>query len=234
MARARGPTIDRLALAHPTVEASRALLGARLVRDDSTGRRVGRIVEVEAYIGEEDRASHARFGRTDRNAVMYGEPGVAYVYLVYGMYDCLNVVTEPEGRPAAVLIRAVEPLEGIEAMQEGRAQALARRRSLTAAARVAGDARIRRTPAWRLASGPGLVGAAYGLDRSWTGVDLCDPVSPLRLEQASTRLAPADLVSSSRVGIDYAGEPWTSVPWRFSVRGHRSVSRPMPIGHDGA
>lgn len=164
---------------------------------------------------------------------MYGQPGLAYVYLVYGMYDCLNVVTEPEGRPAAVLIRAVEPLEGIEAMQEGRAQALARRRSLTAAARAAGDRRIRQIPVWRLASGPGLVGAAYGLDRAWTGVDLCDPVSPLRIEPAEARLVPGELVSSTRVGIGYAGEPWTGVPWRLSVRGHRSVSRPRPASRDG-
>jgi DNA-3-methyladenine glycosylase len=77
-------------------------------------------VEVEAYIGEDDRASHARFGRTPRNGVMFGRPGVAYVYLVYGMYDCLNVVTEPSGRPAAVLIRAVEPVAGIAEMRAAR------------------------------------------------------------------------------------------------------------------
>src|SRR5690349_12389402 len=98
----------------PTLEVAEAILGWRLVREDADGgRRVGRIVEVEAYIGEDDRASHARFGTTDRNRVMYGPPGRAYVYLVYGMHDCLNIVTEPEGSPAALLVRAVAPIDGV-------------------------------------------------------------------------------------------------------------------------
>ena len=109
--------LDRALLAAGTLQAARALLGARLVRDDATGRRVGRIVEVEAYIGREDLASHAHFGRTARNATMFGPPGRAYVYLTYGMYHCLNVVTEPDGAPAALLVRAVEPLVGIDAMR---------------------------------------------------------------------------------------------------------------------
>src|SRR4029077_10717948 len=109
--------VDRRLLAGPTLEAARGLIGTRLVRDDATGRRVGRIVEVEAYLGPDDRASHARFGETARNRIMFGPAGHAYVYLVYGMYDCLNVVTEPAGVAAAVLIRAVEPLAGIEAMR---------------------------------------------------------------------------------------------------------------------
>ena len=99
--------VDRARLAGPTLEAARGLLGTRLVRDDETGRRSGRIVEVEAYIGVDDRASHARFGPTARNRPMFGSPGHAYVYLVYGIYDCLNIVTEPAGSPAAVLVRAV-------------------------------------------------------------------------------------------------------------------------------
>src|SRR4029077_5906538 len=105
----------------PTLEVAQALLGAHLVRESGDGsRRRGRIVEVEAYIGEEDRASHPRFGRTARNAVTDGPPGVAYVYLVYGMYDCLNIVTEPIGRPAAILVRAVEPIDGDAAMRAAR------------------------------------------------------------------------------------------------------------------
>ncbi|HSK51820.1 MAG TPA: DNA-3-methyladenine glycosylase, partial [Clostridia bacterium] len=160
-------------LAGPTLEAGRALLGARLVREDDDGaRRVGRIVELEAYIGEDDRASHARFGRTARNQTMYGPPGHAYVYLVYGMYDCLNIVTEPAGRPAALLVRAVEPLEGLDRMRAARtALHDARRRRRPAG--VEGRAAARHIPDARIASGPGLVAAAFGIDTSWTGRDMC-------------------------------------------------------------
>jgi DNA-3-methyladenine glycosylase len=195
------------------------------VRDDGPARRVGRIVEVEAYIGEADRASHARFGRTRRNEVMYGAPGIAYVYLVYGMHDCLNVVTEPAGRPAAVLIRAVAPVEGIDAMREARAMtADARRR----AARGDTPERSARSPrevaAARLASGPGLVAAAFGVTRADTGRDLCDPDSRLRLEADPAGAPDLDVTATPRIGIGYAGEPWVSLPWRLQVTGHPSAS----------
>jgi DNA-3-methyladenine glycosylase len=192
----------------------------RLVRDDATGRRVGRIVEVEAYDGPDDQASHARFGRTPRNAVMFGPAGVAYVYLVYGMYDCLNVVTGRDETPAAVLIRAVEPLEGIDLMRLDGARLRSTRRR-----RLASPSSHPRVPDARVASGPGLVGAAFGIDRSWTGIDLCDPASPLRLETGPGDDAGADhFVATPRIGIGYAGEPWASLPWRFSLAGHPSVS----------
>ena len=158
---------------------------------------------------------------------MFGPAGHAYVYLVYGMYDCLNVVTEPEGAPAAVLIRAVEPLEGIDAMRLDRVlRATTRRRSLTDAGVATAAERIAAVPAHRLASGPGLVAAAFGLDTAWTGLDLCDPASPLRLEAASPGEPAPTVIATPRVGVDYAGEPWTSRPWRFVAGGHRSVSGP--------
>ena len=195
------------------------------MRDDETGRRVGRIVELEAYLGPDDLASHARFGETTRNRVMFGPAGHAYVYLVYGMYDCLNVVTEPSGRAAALLIRAVEPLVGIESMRLDRIlRTTSRRRDLTPERASTAAARIERMPADRLASGPGLVAAAFGLDTSWTGVDLCDPSSSLRLEIAPADEATPEIVASERVGIAYAGAPWATMPWRFAARGHRSVS----------
>ena len=174
-------------------------------------RRTGRIVEVEAYVGEDDLASHARFGRTARNAVMYGPPGVAYVYLVYGMHECLNVVTEPDGRPAAVLIRAVEPVEGVADVRAARiAAALRHARTGEARARVA--ARLDALPAARLAAGPGLVTAAFGISREDTGRDLLDPGGTLRLEAGEP---PARVVEMPRVGIAYADGPWRSLPWRF-------------------
>lgn len=217
--------MDRALLARPTLEAARALLGARLVRDDATGRRVGRVVELEAYIGTDDRASHARFGRTARNSVMFGPPGIAYVYLVYGMYHCLNIVTEPSGRPAALLVRAVAPLEGIEQMRAARlAQARARRRSAPDGQHETEARRIAALPVARLASGPGLVAAAFELDRSWTGVDLCAPASPLRLERRPADEPEPTILATPRIGIAYAGEPWTRHPWRLLIAGDPAVS----------
>ena len=189
---------------------------------------MGRIVEVEAYIGVDDKASHARFGLTARNRVMFGPPGIAYVYLVYGMYDCLNIVTEPEGRPAAVLVRAVEPLEGVDAMRASRLVATrTRRRATTPDDREA--ARLERLPDNRVASGPGLVAAAFGIGRDDTGRDLCDPASPLRLERAPADEPAPAIVATPRIGIAYTPEPWTSVPWRFVIAGHPSASGPARL-----
>jgi DNA-3-methyladenine glycosylase len=187
---------------------------------------------VEAYIGRNDLASHARSGPTRKNATMFGPPGRAYVYLVYGMYHCLNVVTEPENRPAAVLIRAVEPLAGIEEMR------LARRERLAAGATgrggseaTPGSAAAPRPSDARLASGPGLVCVAFSITRADDGADLCDPASELRLElppegEDAGGDAGENLIVATgpRIGIDYAPEPWLSNPWRFFVPDSPSLS----------
>ncbi len=168
-------------------------------------------MEAEAYLGPDDRASHARAGLTPRTAPMFGPPGIAYVYLVYGMYDCLNVVTGPAGEAGAVLIRAVEPLEGLAAMRVAlTAHRAGRRRSPAAAAAppppVADS---------RLAAGPGLVAAAFGVDRRLTGQDLCDPAAPVHLEPPAAGARPARITTAPRIGVAYAGEPWVSLPYRF-------------------
>jgi DNA-3-methyladenine glycosylase len=162
---------------------------------------------------------------------MAGPAGVAYVYLVYGMYDCLNVVTGVEGTPSAVLVRAVEPLAGFDRMRESRLTVEARRRvGRTPEGLALARVRLARTPDHRLASGPGLVAAAFGVDTSWTGTDMCEPGSALRLERDPAD--PADVISDDlvradrRIGVAYAGPEWAGRPWRFTVAGHRSVSGP--------
>ncbi len=155
---------------------------------------------------------------------MFGRPGIAYVYLVYGMYDCLNVVTEPADRPAAVLIRAVEPVAGVAAMRRARAAAAAERRRGVDAEREL--ARLEALPAHRIAAGPGLVGAAFGLTRADTGRDLCSPASPIRLAAADAAAAPIRVGRGPRIGVGYAGEPWRSRPWRLVDLDSPSLSQP--------
>jgi DNA-3-methyladenine glycosylase len=145
---------------------------------------------------------------------MFGPPGRAYVYLVYGMYDCLNVVTESEGNPAAVLVRAVEPIDGADQMRMAREEHPARKRAHEP----------RKIAESRLASGPGLVCVAFSITRADDGVDLLDPASDLRLEESPPGEHP-DVATSPRIGIDYAPEPWLSQPWRFFVPGNPAVSR---------
>jgi DNA-3-methyladenine glycosylase len=217
--------MDRAVLDRPPVDAARAILGATLVRVDSRGRRAGRIVEVEAYAGPEDQASHARAGRTERNAVMFGRPGIAYVYLVYGMHDCLNVVTGPADSAGALLIRAVAPTDGVDLMRADRLAWLAAHRRKVGSDAIAREAaRLEHLPDVRLASGPGLVAAAFGIDRSATGTDLFDPASSLRLEGPFGAVA-ADAISvGPRIGVAYAGTPWAEQPWRFAIAGDPSVS----------
>jgi DNA-3-methyladenine glycosylase len=182
----------------PTVEAAQNLLGKYLVRVHPDGVTAGMILETEAYVGPEDKASHASRGRTPRTAVMFGSAGFAYVYVIYGMYHCLNAVTEPEGYPAAVLIRAVQPCEGLELMR-------ARRRKQ--------DIRL-------LASGPGRLCQAFGIERGLNSIDLCGDV--LFVEDCG--VSPADIVATTRIGVDYAG-PWKDMPWRFYIAGHPGVSK---------
>jgi len=175
---------------HPTLKVARALLGARLVRILDGQRLSGMITETEAYIGEEDLGCHARVGRTPRTEVMYAPPGHAYVYYTYGMHWCLNVVTEPEGFPAAVLLRAIQPDEGVEIIS-------ARRNG-------------------RDTNGPAKLTQALGIDGALNGANLCASASGLWIE-AGISIPDQSVTIGPRVGLYSVPEPWKSKPWRFQV-----------------
>jgi len=185
-----------------TLVVARELLGCLLVHEEGGQRVSGRIVEVEAYHGEEDPACHAAAGVTARTAPLYGRPGFGYVYRIYGMYYCFNVVTRAEGHPSAVLVRALEPIEGLATMRARRA---ARRR-------------IRHTElADRdLASGPGKLCDALGITLDQNRADLLR--SPLRVEPGE---APDAVVWTPRVGITVGTDRF----WRCFVKGSPHVSR---------
>jgi len=181
---------------------ARQLLGQRLVVPGRDGRRVsGIIVETEAYCGPQDRASHAYGGRrTPRTETMYRIGGTAYVYFVYGMHYQFNVVTNVEDIPHAILIRAIEPAEGIDTMMRQR----------------------RGRSHHHLTSGPGKLCMALGIDRRLDGADLLD--DRVWIEAGEPRLPPSAIARGPRIGIAYAGE-WAKVPWRFWIRGNPFVSR---------
>ncbi|WP_243287323.1 DNA-3-methyladenine glycosylase [Geothrix terrae] len=181
-------------LAGPVWEVAPGLLGARLAREDV----VLRITEVEAYAGPEDSASHARHGRTARNAPMWGPPGRAYLYFCYGVHWMLNVVTGPEGEACAVLIRGVEVVSGLETV-------LARRKA------------ARPTP--QLCAGPGKVAQALGLDRAFDGHDLLAP-GGLELRPGPP---PARILTGPRLGIAFATPEDQARPWRFADGDSRAV-----------
>ena len=182
----------------PTIEVARQLLGKYLVRKHPDGTTVGRIVETEAYIGPQDKACHASRGRTPRTEIMFGRAGHAYVYMIYGFHYMLNIVTEAADFPAAVLIRAVEPLEGLPLMQSRRH-----------------TERLH-----SLASGPGKLCRAFAIDRTLNGNDVCGKV--LYLDDHGEP-APK-VVTTPRIGVDYAGK-WKHKPWRFLIKGNEFVSK---------
>lgn len=192
-----GPPLPRRFYARPTVEVARALLGAILVRADGGAITAARIVETEAYFGRDDRASHGYAGLTARTRTMFGPPGHAYVYFIYGNHDMLNVVTEREGEPAAVLVRAAEPLAGLDVM----------------AAR-------RGVPGERgLTDGPGRLCRAMAITRALNGADLTVEGGPIYI---AARRGPAPrVVTTTRVGITHERDRLQ----RYYIEGHAHVSR---------
>lgn len=193
--------LTRNFFAQPTLTVAREMLGQRLVREIEGRRLAGLIVEAEAYIGLRDTANHASRGRTPRTQVMFGPPGYIYVYVIYGMYYMLNFITEPEGFPAAVLIRAIEPVEGIEVMQSLRQRARGR----------------------YLTNGPGKLTQALGVDKN---LNMWDATQGRQLWlEAGERLPDTSVAIGPRVGIDSAAAKDRLAPWRFWIAGNRFVSK---------
>jgi len=206
MAKTRIPPRDFYNL--PPDVVARNLLGKLLVRRYETGsgarrkteRLSGRIVEIEAYFGLDDPAAHAFVGKTARNAVLFGPPGFAYVYFIYGMHYCMNISCEPEGQGAGVLLRALEPVEGLERM--------ARLRDLAPGANPK-----------LLTSGPGRLCEALGIDReTHNGIDVTSSRSGLHVEDDG--FTPGEVAVSRRIGIRKAADR----PLRFTIAGNRFVS----------
>jgi DNA-3-methyladenine glycosylase len=191
------PIHDRAWFDRPAREVARELIGARLVHASPEGTVGGRIVEVEAYEGPEDLAAHSSHGRTQRNAVMFGRPGSLYVYLVYGLHHCANVVCGPGTKPEAVLLRAAE-------IDEGRELARARRGDVADA---------------QLARGPGNLGRAFGFDRRNDGADLVR--GPIRIVHGALA---GQIATGPRIGVGYAGA-WADRPYRYWIEGDPHVSR---------
>jgi len=221
-----------------TIPAARSLLGMTLVKHWKGRRLAGRIVEVEAYHGPNDLASHASKGMTDRTKVMFGPPGVLYVYLIYGMHWCLNIVTGPDGFPSAILIRALEPLEGLPFMAQLRG-------TQDLAHLCSGPSRLCQALAIDRHMNGRCLGSATGLWVEGPGRSHARPVPASRTDgsistrgpqgrphgtsrgdtpSTGTRGAAEEIAATARIGVDYAG-PYKKKPWRFTFKNNPFVSQ---------
>ncbi len=186
--------LNRFFYSRPTLEVASDLIGKQIVYNSPNGTLSARIVEVEAYIGQDDPACHAARGKTKRNTVMFGKPGIAYIYFIYGMYHCLNFVTEPEGQPAAILLRAAEPIDNMDLMG------------------------LRKTEEKRfhLLNGPGKFCRGFGLTREQNGLDLTGDILYLQDRNSVVEV----IEKSPRIGIKVG----TDLLWRFYDKNSNAVS----------
>jgi DNA-3-methyladenine glycosylase len=191
--------LDRSFYQRPTLEVAKNLLGKVLVRRLNGKNLAGKIVETEAYVGPHDLACHASKGKTKRTSIMFEQGGCAYIYMIYGFYFCLNAVTEAADYPAAVLIRALEPLDHLGVMKK-----------------------LRKNPrqVTDIASGPGKLCMAMAIDKQLNGQDL----TGRKLWIEDRNLGVGRITASPRIGVDYAGE-YKDKPWRFYIHGNPHVSR---------
>jgi len=198
--------LDREFYNRDSLIVAKELLGKVLVHEINGQMISAKIVESEAYMGVEDRASHAYGGkRTSRVEVMYGSPGFSYVFMIYGMYYCFNTVTREEGNPQAVLIRAVEPIEGLDLMAQNRFKKTYNQ--------------LTKSQIKSLTNGPGKLCIALLIDKSLSGEDLCG--DKLYIEEGKNE--EFNIISSKRVGIDYAEEAKDYL-WRFYIEGNKYLS----------
>ncbi|MGE5223821.1 MAG: DNA-3-methyladenine glycosylase [Omnitrophica WOR_2 bacterium] len=186
--------LDRQFYEQPALAVARQLLGMRLVRLEDGRRIAGILTETEAYSGESDLGCHARAGRTPRTQVLYGQPGHAYIYFTYGMHWMLNFVAEPEDAPAAVLVRAVQPVEGLDI--------------------IAGRRNGRPPVDWT--NGPAKLCQAFDIDGRLNGIDVCSPESVIFVEKEQP-VPDSSVTITARVGLNSVPEPWKSIPWRFFI-----------------
>ena len=189
-----------------SIELAQELMGKILVHKINGQKISGRIVEVEAYMGIEDKAAHSYGGkRTKRTEVMYGIPGILYVFLIYGMYSCVNIVAGELDEPQAVLIRAIEPISGLDEMSFNRYgksfEELSEKEKIN------------------ITNGPGKLCIAMGIDKASNGVDLCTDNFFIEADEYE-----AEIITSKRIGIDYAEEA-VDFPWRFYIKDNSFVSK---------
>ena len=198
--------LNREFYSRDSITVAKELLGKALVHEIGGQRISAKIVETEAYMGFEDKAAHSYGGkRTPRVEVMYGDAGFSYIFLIYGMYCCFNIVTSEKNCPQAVLIRAAEPLEGIEWMAQGRFK------------RPYGQ--LTKSQRRGLTNGPGKLCRALSLDRNLNGMDVCG--NEVYVEEGESK--GLSIVTTKRVGVDYAEEA-KDFPWRFYIEGNEYVS----------
>jgi DNA-3-methyladenine glycosylase len=186
-------SLNRQFYDRPAATVARELLGQRLVRVENGLRLSGIITEAEAYQGEEDLGCHAHAGRTPRTSIMYGPPGHAYIYFTYGMHWCLNAVCMAEGIPAAVLIRSIQPVEGLDILPQHRPHLAFTRHWL---------------------DGPAKITQAMAINKDLNGVDLAGGAGGLFIESGAV-IPHAIVLSGPRIGLNRVPEPWKSIPWRF-------------------
>ncbi len=218
--------LDRHFFTQPALAVARDILGKFLVREYRGKKIAGKIVEVEVYAGTDDRASHAFGGKkTQHNLAEYLIGGHVYIYLVYGMYWQFNISTGLVDEPECILIRALEPVEGVDLMLSSRS-ASGRRSDLKAMGllrphQLAGA----RNDVANLANGPGKLCQALKLDKSFYGYDLGQGDGQLCVEDRGVKLESSQIARGPRIGIDYAGSHWSQIPWRFWIKDNAFVSK---------